>query len=163
MKRSPLKRGTSQMKRTPLRKRSKSETAKCKERIQSLLRDIVMIRDGGCILRSKRACGAILGASGHVLQADHLITRANSATYADPRLVICVCRSCHYWKSVGSNRNKQEYDALVRTVLPQERVDLWDRCEQDSWRADRKYAADWKLAEAALKQELEMWRSTIEQ
>jgi hypothetical protein len=39
------------MKRTAFRREPQSPTALCKDRIQSLLRGIVIIRDGGCILR----------------------------------------------------------------------------------------------------------------
>src|SRR6185437_11487175 len=138
--------------KTSLSTYGKSETATLKQEIQRLLREIVIKRDGGCILRNVRHCGGTVGSA--VLQADHLITRSNSATYADSRLVTCVCRSCHYWKSVGSNRRKAEYDALVKTILPKERVALWERCEMDSWRPTRKGAYDWQLAIVALKQEL---------
>jgi hypothetical protein len=34
-----------------------------------------------------------------------------------------------------------------------DRVVLWDRCEKDRWKPHRTNAYDWKLAEAALKQE----------
>ena len=149
MKRSgPLRRNT------PLRAKGKSDTAKLKNEIQSLLRSIVIIRDGGCILRNIRHCGGTPNTPGVVLQADHLVTRANSATFADSRLVVCVCRSCHYWKSVGSNRNKAQYDALVKTIIESERVRLWERAEQDSWRPHRTSASDWRLEIAALRQEL---------
>jgi hypothetical protein len=49
-----------------------------------------------------------------------------------------------------SNRNKKQYVEVVRELLPSERV-MWDACERDSWRPHRAFAADWKLAEAALK------------
>jgi len=114
----------------------------------------VIARDKGCILAKYRHC------ADPVLQADHLITRANSATYADSRLVVCVCRSCHAWKSLGSNRNKAQYDELIKTILPPDRVGLWERCERDSWRPHRQYTYDWKLALAALKQELRQLRQT---
>ena len=87
---------------------------------------------------------------GVVLQADHLITRANSATFAEMRLVVCVCKRCHSWKSLGDNMRKALYDQLVRSLLPPDRVALWDRAEQDMWRAVRTSATDWKLAELAL-------------
>jgi hypothetical protein len=155
MKRTRLQRRTSlrakqpwRPKRTPLRQKGTSPTAEAKENIQALLRDIVILRDGGCILRNIRHCSDL------VLQCDHLITRANSATYADSRLCVCVCRSCHGWKSMGSNRNKQQYDAIVRTLLPPDRVELWDRCEAESWRPTRKGSYDWRLEDAALRQEL---------
>ena len=85
-----------------------------------------------------------------VLQADHLITRANSATYDDTRLIVCLCRSCHGWK----HWHKDEYDALLRTVLSPARVKLWDRAMQDSWRPVHHVAMDWRISIAALKQEL---------
>ena len=117
-----------------------------------------MIRDGSCILNGIR-CNAVVGMSGIVFQADHLITRANSATYADSRLVVLVCKSCHGWKSVGSNRNKAEYDELVKSILPPERVALWERCEEESRRPHRKYTSDWKLAKLALEQELKKYEN----
>lgn len=76
-----------------------------------------------------------------------------SATYADSRLVVCVCRPCHAWKSLGNNLRKGQYDALVRTLLPPERVALWSRCEEDC-SPHRFYKSDWLMAEAALRREL---------
>jgi hypothetical protein len=149
MKRSPLKR------RTPLRKKSSSGSSAAKERIQSWLRAIVIQRDGGCVLRhiDPERCGGYRKDGKLILQADHLITRANSATYADSRLIVCICRNHHGWKSLGSNRNKAQYDALIREVLPPERIALWARAEAESWKPTRRYESDWKLEEAALKQE----------
>ena len=139
------------MKRTPLRRKSKSASALLKDKIQALVREIVMKRDGGCVLREKRHCGAVLGLPGHVFQADHLITRSNSATFADTRLIVCVCKSCHAWKSLGGNMRKKQYDDLVKTVIPKERVALWELAEENSWRATK---VDWALEEIALMQEL---------
>jgi hypothetical protein len=176
MRRSYLKRKTplrskTRLKRTgwiqrraPLKARGESETTLVKERIQALLREIVIIRDGGCILRNTigvPSCNGYRKDGQLVLQADHLITRANSATYADHRLVVCVCKGHHGWKSVGNNRNKAEYDAIVRTLLPPDRIELWDKCEADSWRPTRRGAYDWKLEEAALKQELTLLRHDL--
>ena len=148
--RKPLKaRKGFAIKKSVLRKISKDPTAQSKVRIQALVREIVIKRDKGCILRLKRFCGGDVGYA--VLQADHLITRANSATYGDTRLIVCVCTRCHGWKSLGSNRNKKEYDTLVRSLLPPERVALWDMAEADSHRT---FKADWSLVEVALLREL---------
>jgi hypothetical protein len=38
----------------------------------------------------------------------------------------------HGWKSLGSNRNNAQYDALVKTIIEPERFMLWEACEQDS-------------------------------
>lgn len=132
-----------------------SDTADLKKEIQGLVREIVIIRDGTCILRNLRHC------TDEVLQADHLITRSNSATYADTRLIVCICRSCHAWKSLGGNLRKGQYDALVKTFLPKDRIELWDRCEQDSWRPARTGAYDWQMAIVALKAELKALLSPI--
>lgn len=141
------------MKRSFLKRKGTSETAKLKDEIQAVVREIVILRDGGCILRPYRHCGGDLG-SGAVIQADHLISRSNSATYADSRLVVCVCRPCHAWKSLGSNLRKNEYDDLVKKILLPERVRLWERCEKESWRPSPKGKYDWKLSLIALNQEL---------
>ena len=57
-----------------------------------------------------------------ILQADHLITCANAATYADSRLVVCVCKAHLGWKSLGSNMRKAQYETVVKQVLPPERL-----------------------------------------
>lgn len=136
-----------------LARRNLSETNLVKDEIQAFLREIVMRRDGGCILRTIRGCGAVLGDSGVVFQADHLIERSNSATYADSRLVVCVCKGCHGWKHFKKS-NHDEYDAMVRSLLPKERVELWDRCRATQWKPTRMFTSDWKKELAVLKQEL---------
>lgn len=127
-----------------MRRKGRSEVSILKDEIQSLVRQIVMLRDGTCILRNFRHC------ADPVLQADHLITRANSATYDDTRLIVCLCRTCHGWK----HWHKEEYDDLVRSILPASRVKLWDQCQRDSWRPSHRISYDWRTAIAALKQEL---------
>ena len=149
MKRTPLRR------KTPLKNKSTSGSSNIKDRIQSWLRAIVIQRDGGCIARDTdwHRCNGFTKDGKLILQADHLITRANSATYADTRLVVCVCKGLHGWKSLGNNKNKEQYDALIKELLPPDRVALWDRALKDSWRPHRKYEYDWRVEEAALKQE----------
>lgn len=132
------------MKRSKIKLVGHSTTTELKKEIQALVRSIVIERDGGCILKKYRRC------EDEVLQADHLITRANSATFADTRLIVCICRSCHGWK----HWHKEEYDDLVKSILPKERVELWDKCQRDSWRPKRTGASDWKLQIISLKNEL---------
>ena len=131
-----------------------SDTATLKQEIQSTLRSIVILRDGGCILRNIpfiTQCNGYRKDGELVLQADHLITRANSATYADTRLVVCVCKGHHGWKEY----HKEEYDELVRNILSPERVKLWREAQENSWRPSRTGASDWKLELIALKLEYE--------
>lgn len=154
--RKPLKRsGFKQkaykpLKRSILRQLGKSPASLAKQRIQVLLREICMKRDKGCILASVR-CRTYMGDIGVVWQADHLISRGNSATYGDSRLVVLICKGCHGWKSVGSNLRKKEYDTLVRRILPPAQVALWDMAEADSHRAHK---MDWQLVEICLQKEL---------
>lgn len=140
------------LKRSTLSKLGKSPVAATKRRIQALLRDIVMKRDYGCILRHVR-CNRRIGDPGVIWQADHLLSRSNSATYGDSRLVVLVCRECHAWKSLGSNLRKAEYDRLVRSILPPERVTLWDMAEIEAGR-HKAVKMDWTLVELSLQQEL---------
>jgi hypothetical protein len=148
MKRSGFLRRTS-----PLSKKGKSETSQLKDEIQQLVRAIVIRRDGGCILRSEigiPSCNGYRKDGQLILQADHLITRANSATYADTRLIVCVCQGHHGWKKW----HQKQYEDAVRSLLTPERLALWERAERDSWRAIRTGASDWRLEITALKQEL---------
>ncbi|MBX3498118.1 MAG: hypothetical protein KF889_01640 [Alphaproteobacteria bacterium] len=152
LRRQPLKR------RAPLKAKSQSETALVKESIQALLRAIVIQRDGGCILRhipdylhGQPPCNGHTKAGELILQADHLITRANGATFADHRLVVCVCKGHHGWKSVGSNMRKAQYDAIVKQLIEPERVALWEAAERDSWKPTRYTKSDWLKEEAYLR------------
>jgi hypothetical protein len=67
-----------------------SDTAELKKEVQALVRDIVIIRDGGCLLADKThlfssfnlpQCGGYRKDGELILQADHLISRGNSATF----------------------------------------------------------------------------------
>jgi hypothetical protein len=72
------------MKRTQLAKKGTSDTALIKDEIQNYVRAIVIIRDGGCIARNEpwHTCSGYRNDGELILQADHLITRGNGATYA---------------------------------------------------------------------------------
>jgi hypothetical protein len=142
------------MKRTKLRVKGISSISQLKDDIQYLVRLIVTIRDGGCILRSVRGCGAIASVlddkvvSDTTIQADHLITRANSATYADTRLIVCLCKGCHGWK----HWHEKEYDEMVKKILPKDRVELWKKCEEDM-HAHKTCKKDWAMEKLILEQE----------
>jgi hypothetical protein len=118
------------MRRTPLAAKGTSDTSIVKAEVQRVVRDIVIKRDGGCILSHTGNCNGYAKDGHLILQDDHLITRANAATYADTRLIVCLCKGHHGWKKW----HEREYIALVRTLLSHERVKLWDACERDSWK-----------------------------
>jgi hypothetical protein len=96
-RRTPLRSYTGLKTYTPLAKKGKSDVALIKDDIQAYCRDIVILRDGGCIFRNEpgHVCSGFAKDGHLILQADHLITRANSATYADTRLIVCVCKGIH--------------------------------------------------------------------
>lgn len=155
------------LKRTPLAKRARIrvvghsrpgfETADLKQEIQDLVRQIVIIRDKGCIFQRERGhiCTGFAKDGHLILQADHLITRGNSETFADTRLIVCVCKGIHGWKSVGSNMRKAEYDERVKKLISPERVKLWEDCERNRFTSYRMGVYDWKLETVNLKSELE--------
>jgi hypothetical protein len=116
-----------------------------KKRIQALLRQIVIISDGGCLLRNDG-----VGMCSSVLQAEHLITRSRSATYADLRNIICLCTYHHgLYKPI----NGQNYWQLVEKHLRPKRWEWLKRAEADK-KAYRFYASDWLMAENVLSEEL---------
>lgn len=138
------------LKRTKLRVVGHSTTTELKKEIQFLLREIVMLRDKKCILHGLRCYHAIGLSEGIVWQAEHLIERSNSATFADTRLVVLVCKNCHGWKHFKDS-NKEQYDTWVKTKISKERVQLWERCKKETWKATR---PDWKLAIIDLERQL---------
>lgn len=132
--------------------RHPSDTNVIKDQIQDIARLVVIARDGGCIARNEHwhTCGGYAKDGHLILQADHLLTRANSATYSDTRLIVCVCKGLHGWKKW----NEKEYNQRIRELLPPERVALWDKMHDERYRPMRKVTYDWSLELAALKQEL---------
>ena len=125
-------------------------TKQLKEDIQALIRNIVIIRDGGCILRhypEAGRCGGFRKDGQLILQAEHLITRSNSATYGDTRNIVCLC--VYHHKFFKPQRSRIYWDLVEKHVGPK----IW------SWiklmEADKKaYKVDWKLTKFALENEL---------
>jgi hypothetical protein len=153
-----------------LKARASNETNDVKDRIQALVREIVIARDGGCIFNSgggnldNEFYQSFLGIppcngyakDGHlILQADHLVTRANSATYADTRLIVCVCKGHHGWKKW----NEARYNEIVRQLLTVDRLLLWDKAHAARYKPTRMFTSDWMKEEVALKQELRKYQA----
>lgn len=146
MKRSPLRRKAGRLKA-----RADNETNRIKDDIQAYLREIVILRDGGCVLRhypESGQCGSRPTKNGHIiLQAEHLHTRSHSASYADSRLVVCLCERHHiFWKP----QHADEYYKLIRTIIGPERSALLDKIQAARFLPSK---MNWKLELAALKQE----------
>ncbi len=143
------------LRRTRIRVKGVSTTTERKDEVQALLRQIVIIRDGGCFLRNYtkeitpqyQFCGGYTKLGKLILQAEHLHTRSNASSFADSRLVVCCCQRHHiYYKAQHSD----EYNLLAKRFIGKERTALWERVKSDH----RPHKQDLKLDLLALKQEL---------
>lgn len=147
------------MRKTPLAKQGKSDVARCKRRIQALLREIVILRDGGCLLRrypEAGRCGGYAPKTGNlVLQAEHLITRERNISYGDLRNIVALCARHHQF---FKPQNSRLYWTLIHKAIGPERSAWLDRVE-----ADRKSYPmglwDWEKVELSLQKELENQRN----
>lgn len=194
MKKTPLKRGTSVLKRSwfkrttkksvagakqakkggmvtipkgakigirgsTLKKEGKSEVALAKKRIQKLLRELAIRRDGGCVLRryvhrlppQYQRCDEIL-------QAEHLNTRGSSGSFGDMRNIVCLCRRHHiHFKP----QHSQLYWEIIEEHLGEERWAYFKRV-RDDYKAHPMRLWDWTQVELSLKQDLNERKKGIE-
>lgn len=133
------------------------ETSKdLKTDIQSLVRSIAIIRDGGCVLRhypEAGQCGGFRKDGQLILQGEHLITRSSSSTYGDTRNIVCLCLRHHkYFKPQYS---KIYWDLIKRYLGPKK----WKWVELAE--LDKKaHKVDWKLTKLALEQELKKLKNS---
>jgi hypothetical protein len=138
----------------PLQAKTSSDSGTIKENIQALLRQIAIKRDGGCVLRNYSdagACGGYGSKSGKlILQAEHLVTRANSISFGDMRNIVCLCQHHHgHFKP----QHSRLYWDLIREHIGEECWAWIKRVEADK-KPYRFHTSDWAKIEAALKQEL---------
>lgn len=146
MRRTPLKRSKTPLKRSRLRVNGVSDVSSIKREIQALLRELVILRDGGCVLRFSPETGQC----SDILQAEHLISRANSKFYADPRNIVCLCQRHHiFWKP----QNSRLYWQLIAKVIGDQRQQWLELAEQDKTPC-HKNLSDWKIDKAVLQQEI---------
>lgn len=139
------------MRRTPLRRKGVSPQTKMRDEIQAILREIVIKRDGGCVLRNYSQtgkCGSRPTKDGHlILQAEHLHTRSNASSFSDTRLIICLCERHHiYYKPQHSD----EYYKIVKEIIGPKRSKLLKAVQEDR----TAHKVDLQLAKIALLQEL---------
>jgi hypothetical protein len=147
------------MKTSPLAKKSKSEVSRVKDRIQALLRQIALLRDGGCVLQDAvpqfpdlPQCNGFTKAGNLILQYDHLNSRGFNVSFADTRLGVILCKGHHGWKHF-TDANKKRYDAIMRKLIGAARTKLWDRVEGDQHTYPMTLW-DWQKQEIALRAEL---------
>ena len=150
-----MKRSGFLKRKTPLRKQSQSPSALFKVQIQATLRQIVILRDGGCFLRNYqnkitpqyRECGGYTNAGDLILLAEHLHSRSNASSFSDSRLVVCCCKRHHIFYKP---QHSAEYNELARDFIGKENAKLWDRVKEDH----RAHKVDLALELVALKQQL---------
>lgn len=147
MKKTPLKI------KTGLKMRGTLDTSVIKERIQSILRQIAIKRDGGCLLRNypdTGLCGSYTKSGDLILQAEHLISRSNGNTFGDTRNIICLCQRHHiYWKP----QHSQQYWEIIEAELGVKRWE-WLQAATVDYKRHKTYKVDWKLILIGLEQEL---------
>ncbi len=148
--RTTLERSQKPLRRTRLRVKGHSPTSETKEEIQALLRQIVILRDGGCVLRNypeTGECGGYRNDGELILQAEHLHSRTHSATFADTRNIICICRNHHIF---FKPKDSQLYWEVVRKHIG-EKLWTWLQAVRND---HRPHKPDWKLSKVVLEQEL---------
>lgn len=110
--------------------RPKTKTlSQLKKEIQAKLRERAIERDGGCVLRHYTEAGKCGGYSskGLILQGEHLVGRANSASYADMDNIVCLCKNHHFY---FKRQHGAVYWDLVRVHIGEERwskICAWER------------------------------------
>ena len=128
----------------PLHKQSKSPVATTKRRIQKLLTEYVRLRDGGCVMRHYNETGAC----GGYTAADHIMSRAYTATYSNLDNLICLCSRHHIW---WKPQHPTEYAEIVRKILGPEK---YARLKYLSGTTLHMTAQDWIWEEMRVKKEL---------
>src|SRR3990167_8904588 len=131
-----------------------SPVSQAKKRIQALVRDIVIKRDGGCILRGRKdiaPCNGYRADGELILQADHLITRGKNIGFAETRLIVCLCKGHHTAKTF---KCKEEYEEIIAELIGPERKELWYKVKKDH-KPYHMVLSDWWKVIVALKQEHE--------
>jgi len=88
-RRSPLKRGSAPIRRTPLRSYSKKRRAEIRERSDVIAR--VIARDGGCLVQTWTPFARCDGP----LDVDEIISRGRGGSYLDDENCQTLCRRHH--------------------------------------------------------------------
>ena len=140
------------MKRTKLRKNSKSPIAQIKKEVQALLRELAIKRDGGCVMRhypETGECGGRKKNGDLILQFDHLSSRIRNTSW-DIVLGVCVCLRHHFYYK---KQYPFEYERCAIDNIGTKRAELLYRVREDT-RPYKMGLSDWTLISIALQKEL---------
>lgn len=125
-----------------------------KKEIQARLRELAIERDGTCVVSKYQHllphahlhCGPRRKDGQLVLQAEHLVGRANSASYADMDNIVLLCMRHHFYF-------KQQHGALYWEIIRGHIGEYrWNKVQ--SWEQDKTphhmVTADWRACLALL-------------
>ncbi len=137
------------------KKAKKPSSPQLKKQIQALLRKRAIERDGSCIVGQHRAllpqnwhvCGPLRQDGEIIVQAEHLVGRASSASYGnmDNIVLLCMRHHFHFKKQHGAL-----YWEIVRKHIGEKRWEQVQQWEADSWKPTRMFTADWLSLKEAL-------------
>jgi len=128
MKRTPFKNKIRKpLKRTKLRVKGISSSSELKDEIQAVLREGAIKRDKVCVLshyQEAGRCGGYKMNGELVLQAEHLNSRSNTATFGDMRNIVLLCKYHHiFWKP----KNSALYWELIRKHIGEEQYQWYQK------------------------------------
>ena len=142
------------MKRTKLRKNSKSPIAQIKKEIQALLRELAIRRDKTCVMSNypeTGKCGGCRKDGKLILQFDHLVSRVRNIGW-DTRLGVCICKRHHFYYK---KQYPFEYERCAIDNIGPKRAELLYRVREDT-KPYKMSLSDWQLVETGLSKELNL-------
>lgn len=136
------------LKQNKVKKPKARNSSAIKKSIQALLRKNAIERDGTCVVGQNLAlvpqnwhvCGPLRGDGQIIVQAEHLVGRASSASYGDMRNIVLLCMRHHFH---FKRQHGAIYWEVIRHHIGPERWALVQQWEKDSWKPTRLYTADW--------------------
>ncbi len=136
------------MKRSRLKKKGSSKVSVIKDKIQGALRAKAFERDKTCVIGQNlhmvplvyRECGPFRNDGEMILQAEHLVGRANSASYADMDNIVLICQRHHFY---FKKQHPLRYAEIIKKHIGPER---WQKVQdyEQNMKPTHMVLADWK-------------------
>lgn len=125
--------------RKPIPKQGKSNLSKIKRQIQAKLREKAIERDETCTIgkypsflpQNWLLCGSYRSDGELVVQAEHLVSRGNSASYGDMDNIVLLCKNHHIF---FKKHHPALYWEIIRKHIGEERWAKVQKWEAESWK-----------------------------
>lgn len=132
-RKTPMKRGTAQMKRVPIKTQSYKRRSENGKRAQVLAK--LRQTRGGCEARFVRGC------TGEMHDGHEVLTRGRGGSITDPDNILMVCRPCHTYIT----EHPREADCAGFTVPRDATPEMMDeaRLIRELWRRDMPRCSSW--------------------